>query len=339
VLSADPQRTAALHAIDAWPRAPAAVWRALSRAQLLISGGGSLVQDVTSARSALYYLGVITAASARRVPVAVIGQGIGPIRRPWLRRLTRSTFDRAGVISVRDADSAQMLRAMGVSRPLHLGADLAALMHPAPPERIRVLLAGAGLDAVGPRLGVAVRAWPGPLAGPILGAEIRRFAAAHGAAIAVFPFDNARDWAMSEAVAASAGGRLVEVASPQDLLGLIGAMDLVVAVRLHALVFAALQAVPAVGVAYDPKVAAFAAAHGLPSLNANAQAPALGETLAATWGRRREINAQLQTARHSLQRAASEAIGVALQLVSNRTPASRQEFSGSGRNRPGTGIS
>jgi len=61
VLSADPVATHALHGVEAHPRSPADVWKALAGARLLISGGGSLVQDVTSARSALYYLGTLLA--------------------------------------------------------------------------------------------------------------------------------------------------------------------------------------------------------------------------------------------------------------------------------------
>lgn len=320
VLSGDPMSTAAMHGVEAWSRAPFEVWRALSRARLLISGGGSLVQDVTSARSAAYYLGVIAAASARRVPVAVIGQGIGPIGRPWVRRLARWAFGRAAAISVRDAESAQTLAALGVTRPAHRGADLAVLMPPAPPARVRELLAKSRLDAAGARVGIGVRAWPGLFDAVSLGHEIRRFAAERRAAVAVFPFDRLRDRAISDAVAFAAGGRLVEAASPQDLLGLVGAMDLVVGIRLHALVFAASQGVPAVGLSYDPKVSAFAGEHGLPALPPGAPVAALRETLATAWDDRPAIRARLEAGRPMLRRAAAEAVNVALEVLAVSRP-------------------
>lgn len=314
VLSADPAGTGALHDVEAWPRGPAAVWRALRHARLLISGGGSLIQDVTSARSAVYYLGVIAAASARRVPTAVIGQGIGPIRRPWVRALTRWTFNRTHAISLRDAESVQTLSALGVTRPVHLGADLAVLMPPAPPVRVREVLTRLDLDTAAARLGIAVRPWPG-LNPVTVGGEIRRFAEPRKAAVVVFPFDRLRDRAVSEAVASAAGGHLVEAASPQNLLGLIGAMDLVVGVRLHALIFAASQGVPALGLTYDPKVSAFASQQGLPALPTGAPAAAFHEALTAAWEGREALRTHLRAARPALRRAAAEAVGVAADLL------------------------
>ncbi|MGQ0548089.1 MAG: polysaccharide pyruvyl transferase CsaB [Armatimonadota bacterium] len=315
VLSADPAATNALHGVEAWPRDPAAVWRALPYARLLISGGGSLVQDVTSARSAVYYLGVIAAASARRVPTAVIGQGIGPIRRPWVRALTRWAFNRVQAISLRDPDSIQTLAALGVKRPAHRCADLALLMAPAPQARVRELLTRFGLDAAPARVGIAVRPWPG-LNVSSLGEEIRRFATARQAAVAVFPFDRVRDRADSEAVVSAAGGHLVDAVSPQDLLGLVGAMDLLVGVRLHALVFAASQGVSAVGLTYDPKVSAFASQQGLlPVLPVGAPSAAVRQALEAAWDRREELRARLGATLPAARRAAAEAVSVAIDLL------------------------
>ena len=44
---------------------------------------------------------------------------------------------------------------------------------------------------------------------------------------------------------------------PRDLISLVGCVDLMVAMRLHALIFAALQGVPLVGISYDPKIDGF----------------------------------------------------------------------------------
>lgn len=316
VLSADPEETAQLHGVEARHRSPLVVWQALAGARLLISGGGSLVQDVTSARSALYYIGTMLAASMRRVPLAVVGQGIGPIRRPWVRRLAAAAFNGAQAISVRDADSAQELRALGVTRPAEVGADLALLLAPSQTQRVEELLVRSGLDASGPRLGVSVRPWKGLVEAVVLGRTLRRFAEAHTAEIAVFPFDRNRDLEISRAVAEASGGRVVRAATPQDMLGLVGAMDIVLSVRLHALIFATIQAVPAVALAYDPKVAAFASTVGLPGcLPADASGQDLEEALELAWQSRADTRARLHSAVPVLREAAAAGLRGALRLL------------------------
>ncbi len=316
VLSADPAETAALHGVEAHPRSPLAVWQALAGARLLISGGGSLVQDVTSARSALYYIGTMLAASMRRVPLAVVGQGVGPVRRPWVRRLAAAAFNRAQAVSVRDAASARALRAMGVVRPVDVGADLAALLVPSPPQRVEELLAGSGLGTSVPRLGVVVRPWRGLVEVSNMGRAVRRFAAAHRAEIAVFPFDRTRDLEISHAVAEASGGRVVQAATPQDLLGLVGAVDLMLGVRLHALIFATIQAVPAVALAYDPKVTAFAFGMGLPGpLAADASGQDLEEALELAWTSRADARARLRSAAPALREAAAAGVRGVVRLL------------------------
>src|SRR5450830_146125 len=55
VFSGSPEKTASQHGIRAvYYKSPASVWRELRDADLLISGGGSIFQDVTSARSLPY---------------------------------------------------------------------------------------------------------------------------------------------------------------------------------------------------------------------------------------------------------------------------------------------
>jgi polysaccharide pyruvyl transferase CsaB len=316
VLSADPAATSAAHGVETWSRSPGAVWKALDGARLLISGGGSLVQDVTSARSAVYYLGLMVAASMRGVPVAVVGQGVGPLRRWWVRTLARHAFGRAAVLSVRDADSAALLAGLGVAAPVHVGADLAVLAPAPSPSRGEDLLAGAGLHGRTPRLAVAARPWPG-LADPRdLGAAIRRFAAARGVAVCVLVFDRMRDVAVSRALAGATGGTIIHTASVPDLVGVIGAMDLMLGVRLHSLILAAAQGVPVVGLAYDPKVASFMRACGSSGLlRIDARPEAVEGALAEAWEARISLRARLLARLPAWRQAAAESVEAAMRLV------------------------
>ena len=42
-----------------------------------------------------------------------------------------------------------------------------------------------------------------------------------------------------------------------ELLSIVGNMDLLIAIRLHALIFAGVMGVPMIGISYDPKVERF----------------------------------------------------------------------------------
>ena len=53
---------------------------------MLISGGGSLLQDVTSSKSLHYYLSIIRCAEFFHKKVFIYSRGIGPIDRPGNRR-------------------------------------------------------------------------------------------------------------------------------------------------------------------------------------------------------------------------------------------------------------
>ena len=107
------------------------IFWALLRSDLLISGGGSLLQDVTSSRSLYYYLAVIKMAQFLFCPVMLYAQGIGPIQRPFARRLVRHILEQVALISVRDEESKMELESMGVVTPVvEVTADAVLAMNP-----------------------------------------------------------------------------------------------------------------------------------------------------------------------------------------------------------------
>lgn len=106
VLSHNPQRTSNLYGVKAVNRwSLKEVKATLKDSDLLISGGGSLLQDITGIKSLLYYLGVVGLARRLGKPVFFYAQGIGPVD-GWLgRRLMRLTVNRVEAVTVRDEQS------------------------------------------------------------------------------------------------------------------------------------------------------------------------------------------------------------------------------------------
>jgi len=326
VLSAEPGATGRAYDVAAVGRTDAiAIWRRLAGTDLFISGGGSLLQDVTSDRSLGYYLGLIALARRLCRHVMVYGQGIGPVRsligRAWLRRTLRGV----DAITVRDRESYELLVRAGVTRPRlmvtadpTLGLDLAAL---AVPEAGRQVLAGAGVPE-GPRVGISVRPWrdetgyAGAVA-RLAGHVSRRF----GAAVFLFPMQYPADVAAARRLAAAMTAPATVVDRPLSLAetaSVIGGCDLLIGMRLHALIFAAALGVAFLGLAYDPKVLAFArmmeqdqAAAPLDSLS-----PAdLLLRLESVWRGRREIGRSVRERARILGQRALVSADVAVDLL------------------------
>ncbi|HVF10586.1 MAG TPA: polysaccharide pyruvyl transferase family protein, partial [Abditibacteriaceae bacterium] len=129
VTSGDPAQTTAMHNSDARritavPRGhPRLLVQAMRACDVFISGGGSLLQDVTSLRNVVYYTALIRFAQLARKPVMIYAHGIGPLQKPLSQKLARIAIQRARVVTVRDEDSRALLRRIGVRREIEVTAD------------------------------------------------------------------------------------------------------------------------------------------------------------------------------------------------------------------------
>ena len=295
VLSRDPPGTARRHGVASVPRHLVGAWRALRGAEVLISGGGSLLQDITSARSPLYYLAVLEMARRAGALTVWFAQGIGPLRRPSIRRLVARAARQARLIVVRDEASRAELVSMGVDPALVRVAADAAWLLPVPGDERGVSSAGPSVPSeVGSRptaaaclqgagrplrLGLVWRSWPGRPVGDVtagqalgraLAARVRSSGCpAEVRVLAMQPqADREACRRLARACAAAYGeaagpGRTFHAQAveapgdPRRFVELLADLDGVISARLHGLVLAAAAGVPFVGVAWDPKLVAF----------------------------------------------------------------------------------
>ncbi len=223
---------------------------AMGRARLFILGGGSLLQDVTSRRSLWYYLLLLRAAKAMGCATMLYGVGAGPIVREADRRRTARYLNAyADVISVRDGDSLDTLRDWSVTKPrLLLGADPALSLPAAGGQRER-------------RAGFVLRAWPGFWTHVPEFAQAARYVYERYRLPPVFFCLAPEDRQAAKSVCADLEGVPYTLsADPRR----VGRMAVVLSMRLHGLVFALRDGVPAAGVSYDPKVDAFCKEAGFP---------------------------------------------------------------------------
>ncbi|MCE5315309.1 MAG: polysaccharide pyruvyl transferase CsaB [Armatimonadota bacterium] len=258
VLSSDPKRTEIEHlGARSAHRYKLGAIRAIHSADLVISGGGSLLQDVTSVRSAQYYLSVLKLAQHFKRPTMIYAQGIGPLNTPSIRRSAAKILNRVKVITVRDEDSRVLLKSIGVTTPeVRVTADPSFMVEPD--------LAGAGavLDELGlsgqELIGVSLRSWMG---NKWLPAAIDAISAACdelGVTPVVIPMQESEDAEVGDAL--KCGVQMRGVRNVSVIKGIVASCGVVVGMRLHSLIFAADVGVPVVPIAYDPKVTAFARA-------------------------------------------------------------------------------
>ncbi|WP_276353539.1 polysaccharide pyruvyl transferase CsaB [Cohnella caldifontis] len=303
VLSADPAWTSRQYGVEAVPRMKlGSVWSALRGSDGLISGGGSLLQDATGLGSIPYYLGIMEMARWCGKPTFVYAQGIGPVRRGVFHRPIARAFRKAAYVSVRDEESAALLRRFGVPEarvdvvpdpvmglPLPgeaLGAAGAAGMaaDKAPGGGADPAGLGAGIGADARAAGAAAEEADGP---PVVGVSVRfwrgdradldRAAAALGALagrrsvrLRFLPFHHGPDEDASryvmERLSAAAAAGMCELApahdEPQAMLREVGRCRLLFGMRLHSLIYAANRGVPLLGLSYDPKIDHFLAQLG-----------------------------------------------------------------------------
>ena len=273
------------------------IWNGLGeirRADLFVIGGGGLLHDYWTSRKALWldkfllYGGSIShwaaqtfMAKAMGKPVMLYAVGVGPVNTKLGKLLMRHVVNKADLITVRDQASKQALDALGINGvPVHVTADPAVLLSPADPKVVDRLLAANGIVRQGgPLIGISVRSWfsyslkDRALAQErelwfqgVIAQVADRLIRELGAQIVFVPMQRYRkphdDVSSSRnIVRLMKHGDQIRIitqrCTPEETMGLLGRMDLVIGMRLHSLILAAAMNVPVIGITYDPKVSSF----------------------------------------------------------------------------------
>ena len=265
--SGDALATRALHNCEAVGRqSPRDLMAAIKRCDVFLSGGGSLLQDVTSVRNVVYYTGVLRMARLSGKPAMMYAQGVGPLNSPISRKLARAAFQGAEIATVRDPASAQLLREIGVTRAVEITADPVWNLAPA-----------SSVQCEPKRWVVALRSWPGEDQSAIANIvkALRTAATAQGATLKFLAMQPGPDDEILNGLVEDSEKLDVKNKTPAELVALAGSGDTMIAMRLHALIFAASQGVSTVAINYDPKVSALAKLLGAPILGSPAQSETL----------------------------------------------------------------
>ena len=260
VLSSNPHMTTSLAEVNSSRRFNLiSLVREIMRTNGLISGGGGLIQDITSIKSPWYYLGIIALAHILNKRVLVYANGIGPLHHPLNRFLARSILSKVQQITVRDEHSENLLQSWGIKHcqltvdpifsyqpipiqdPYQQYNDyIAVSLGPSKETALKIKLFAHHLDLLSQKTGKYC------LFTPFYGTYDSRFSAK------IIKQMNEKSYLIDTFLL------------PEEMFSLLKRSAFGVGMRLHFLVFLSLLNKPILPIMYDPKVEAFCQQLALP---------------------------------------------------------------------------
>jgi polysaccharide pyruvyl transferase CsaB len=295
----------------------------VERLDLLILGGGGILYDA----DARTYLREVQIAREKRVPVMVYAIGAGPLTHAAAQAAVRDNLGDVELLTVREKSAHRALEEAGLHREIVVTADPALLLKPEPLPR--GILRMEGLEGRRRLIGMSVRE-PG-VAAPDIDEKVYHNLLANAAdfmvdrwnADVVFvPMERSvLDTQHSHAVIAKmlraqrATVLKGEYTSGQ-ILSWMGKFDFALGMRLHFLIFAAIQGTPFAALPYAGKVSGFLEALGVPAPPLNlVNAGRLIAYLDDSWDRKRSMSARIAENLPALQDKARETHRLLLELL------------------------
>jgi len=339
VISGNPVQTEKLHGVQAIRRGfSPEVIRAIAWTDVVIIGGGGILID--QVHSNLKYGLVILLACIFRKPIMVYGIGLDTLTGSITRKSVNLAFNKVNIIALRDKESREGMRKLGVSVPIYVTADPAFTLDPPNREDFREVLIKTGLyEKRSPLIGISV--WPTDNFNSYQ-RVLQVFADLGDSLIANY------GWKIVFLVMSTIGFegdlegsyRIVEMMkhrdkvqvlnvnySPRALMAVFGQMDLVIGMRYHSLVLSAIMNVPMIGIerVKYPKNTYFLREVRQPSGGTvgSLTARQLEECVSTVWRSKKEMAQRVAAARKRLRTRAGQNIKLFCQLMAERTEATK----------------
>lgn len=261
VLSALPKETSEIYGVQSINRFNLfEIIKLMKHTKLLISGGGSLMQDVTSTKSLLYYLLIIRLAKKCGMKVMVYANGIGPINNSKNRVLSKKVLNRVNVITLRDPESQTELQRLGVDKPrINVTTDPAFSIQPSGIKRVKEIFKIEKLSKNEKYFAVSVREWKKAEKDfELKVAQLCDYISEKYGMTALFiPMQYKLDMGETNIITQKMKCKSVilkNTYNAADLMGIISRCEIVLGMRLHFLIYAISVGVPVLGLSYDTKV-------------------------------------------------------------------------------------
>lgn len=323
VLSKTPEVTASNYGVDSIDRFNLfKVIGTMKKTRLFVNGGGNLIQDVTSTRSLMYYLTTIYLAKVIGLKVMLYANGIGPVSRRINRYFTSKIINLVDVITLREEASRLELETLGIKKPeIIITADPALGLLPADSEEIQQIFAKEGIPLDRPLIGLSVRKWAGYEGySRIIAQAADYLEEKYNAKLIFIPLHFPSDLSVAEDISSKMKHSPIILRNRYGIdktLGIIKRMDLILGMRLHALIYAVSLSVPVIGLIYDPKVQGFLEYVNQPSAGnvETLELESLKKLIDEVWSNKTAISQQLEEENRLLKQKAYENAEIAIRLL------------------------
>lgn len=322
-LSNDPLEMKRAYGVDSIKRTNMFyIYKAMKHAKLFIYGGGNIIQDNTSTRSLFYYLSTTWLANRMRLKVMFYANGIGPLNKYINKKFTKKIINKVNVITLREEFSLQELRRLGIDKPrIILTADPALTVEMDKSVDVESIFAKESIDSAGPFIGISARRWQGlEKYAEIIALVIDYMIETYNIKPVFIPMQYPGDLLAAWAIADKMKGKPYIIKNKYNIsqtLGIISKMEILVGMRLHALIFAASLNIPIIGLAYQPKIEAFLEYIHQPSAGeiGKLEYEKLRDIVDEVWNNRAQIKEKLKSDVSRLKEKAYENARIAIELI------------------------
>lgn len=257
ILSNNPEKTKKVYnveAINRWNFGD--ICKAIKSCDLFISGGGSLLQDITSFKTIPYYLGIVRIALHYKKKVVFYSQGVGPVNKSFNKWLIKRIVSKVDHVFVRDNSSKELLQSLGVKAPVTVAAD------PVLGISIDKSLVNSIKNSFEEKktAGICLRPWHNneQIINSLL-PHLKKLIK-EGYDLYFLPMYYEQDLDIAKEIYDQLGDQaklINKKLTIEETLAYTASFDFIIGMRLHSLIMATVAGTPVIGLSYDPKVKAF----------------------------------------------------------------------------------
>jgi len=282
VVSGNPIETKKIHHVNAinWTNI-SEITQAARKCDFIILGGGGLFHDyfkfnpddiLSKNHSGIsFYTTFVFLATLFDKPLIINAVGVGPLLTNNGKLYTKISFLQSNIITVRDLESKEQLKKLGINgNDVFVTTDLSFNLDKyTQKNKIKKILKKEGISKFDkPILGVCLRNWSYNLDSNVweenLAKSLDKFLDLHDFKIMFIPFQKLKsnledDISVAERIVSNMKHKenpvILKGHYTFDILsGIISICNFVVGMRLHSIIFSAINLIPFIGIIYDPKV-------------------------------------------------------------------------------------